>query len=162
MKEETAESATTPADGKFPWYLGLIGAYVTVTLMAESRKDCHENLKRASVLDLGMLALGALKAGRVLTLDEVTRPIRAPFVYEVHEDGKTTEEACPEGFRGAVGELLLCSDCMTFWTTVFLTYFYMLSPRHARILAAPLALGQIGSLINNLNAKLQAPTDEKS
>lgn len=155
MNEDKPDTSSNQGDSKFPWYLGLIGMYFIATLFAESRKDCHNNLKNASLLDYGMLALGALKAGRVITLDEVTRPIRSPFVNEVNKDGKTTEEACPDGFRGAVGELLLCSDCMTFWTTVFLTYFYMLAPRYTRILAAPLALAQVGSLINNLNATIE-------
>ena len=59
MADETTESGSVPSDSKFPWYLALIGVYAATTLLAENRRDCHENLKSASLTDMGMLALGA-------------------------------------------------------------------------------------------------------
>ncbi|MBW3623169.1 MAG: DUF1360 domain-containing protein [Armatimonadetes bacterium] len=153
---ENTPDAHVPRDSKFPWYLGIIGIYTLVTFGANRSSECHDNLKTASLRDIAMLALAAYKAARVAALDEVTRPLRAPFIYETTEDGNTTEIARSEGWRGAVGNLALCSDCLAFWMAVVLTYAYMISPRTTRVLAGPLALSAISSFLNNATALMSA------
>lgn len=161
MSEATSTDPPMPSDSKFPWYLGIIGVYGLVTLAAIKSAECHRNLKKASLRDLGLIGFGAYRAGRVIALDEVTRPLRAPFVVETEEEGQRTEEAREEGLRGALGNLALCSDCMSFWMAVMLTYAFMMAPRSTRVVVAPLALSGIVSLINNATAVLERASGQK-
>ena len=50
---------------------------------------------------------------------------------------------------------------MTFWTAVFMTYGYRMSPQTARVLATPLALSAVSSLVNNLWAALEKSSHEQ-
>jgi hypothetical protein len=138
-------------DSRNPWFLILLGSFGTLTALAIVllRDEPHvETL--ASPMWLTLLGLAAIRLGRIIALDEVTQPFRAPFV-DVHViDGQHREVAREHGFRGAVGALLSSPDSIGFWMAGILVYGWILWPEGFRIIIIVLAVSGLGEILNGL------------
>jgi hypothetical protein len=120
-------------------YATLAGIYAggsALTLMA-LRKRRHELPEHFSAADIAMLGVATHKLSRLITRDKVTAFIRAPFTeYQGPAGhGEQDERAVGDGFRLAVGELLVCPYCIAQWIAGGLTLGLIGAPRLTRTFA---------------------------
>jgi hypothetical protein len=93
---------------------------------------------RVPVADLALLALSTQKVSRLLTMDAVTSPLRAP-VTEFDRpagDGEVRESPRGEGARHALGELMTCPFCTDIWVAGGFAAGLLLAPRLTRFAMA--------------------------
>ena len=69
----------------------------------------------SGVLKYLLLGIGTHKLTRIIARDQVTAPFRAPFTRfeKFAGSGEVEENAHGSGLRGAIGELVSCSYCMS-------------------------------------------------
>jgi hypothetical protein len=120
-------------------YLALTGAFnalVAAGLVAASRAGRLPERVRADDLALG--AVATYKVSRLVAKDRVTAGIRAPFTrfQEDSGHGEVEEAARGTGLRRAVGELLVCPNCLAQWVAAGFTGGFLAAPRTTRAIAA--------------------------
>jgi hypothetical protein len=119
-------------------FLALVGGF-----SAWLRASGRELPERVSPHDLALLTVATHKASRLISKDRVTAPVRAPFTELAAEPGpsrpKVREKARGEGFRRAVGELVLCPYCLSVWIAVAFAGGLVVAPRPTRWAAGILA-----------------------
>ena len=124
-------------------YLALAGAFnalVATGLVAASRAGRLPERVRADDLALG--AVATYKVSRLVAKDRVTSGIRAPFTrfQEDSGHGEVEEAARGKGLRRAVGELLVCPNCLAQWVAAGFTAGFVAAPRTTRAIAAMFTL----------------------
>jgi Protein of unknown function (DUF1360) len=93
--------------------------------------------ERLALADLALAAVAGHKLARLVATDEVTSPIRTPFIRtRLGEDGEVVEEPTGSGVRRAFGELLTCPSCIGQWTCAVFVTGILYRPRAARIAAS--------------------------
>lgn len=105
------------------------------------------NLNNLTWLQLFLLGLAAYRAANILSNETITKPLRRPFIVEVHHDGKIVEEPKKKGFAGATGLLITCPSCTGVWLAAALVYFYILFPPQTLVIALLLSLSAIERVI---------------
>jgi len=92
--------------------------------------------------DLALLAAATYKLSRLITKDRVTSALRAPFTRFQSDSGfsEVEEAARGAGLRRAVGELLVCPECLGQWVAAAFVGGFVASPRTARAVAAAFAV----------------------
>jgi len=145
-------------------YMILIGALnsliaVTIAATAKSERGLPGKL---GTLDFIVLALAAHKLARLITMDKVTSPLRAPFTrYEgAVGAGEVEEVERGEGLRRAIGDLATCPYCATPWAATALVLGHAISPKATRMYACILALTTIGHFLNQAYAKAKELNDQ--
>jgi hypothetical protein len=138
-------------DSRNLWFLALLGTFGSVTGLAILflRNEPHIELLTTPMW-LTLLGLAAIRLGRIIALDEVTQPFRAPFVDVHFVDGRHYEVAKEKGFRGAVGALLCSPDSIGFWMAGILVYGWILWPSGFRMLIIVLAVSGLGEILNGV------------
>ena len=108
--------------------------------------------KRKSVGELALLAVATHKLTRILTLDFVTMPLRAPFVtYEGSAGaGEVEEKSKGTGLRKAVGDLVTCPFCSGPWVASTLLAASFVRPRATHFLTTMLALTTASDFLHHL------------
>jgi len=120
-------------------YLALVGAFNAVVaggVVAAGRAGRLPETVRASDLVLG--AIATYKLSRLISRDRVTSAVRAPFT-RFQDDaghGEVDEQARGTGLRLAVGELLVCPNCLGQWVAGAFTAGFIGAPRATRAIAA--------------------------
>jgi len=94
--------------------------------------------ERIGAGDVALFALATYKLSRLIAKDEVTSPLRAPFVRFEEEAGKgeVSEEPRGRGVRLAVGQLVNCPYCVGQWVAAGFLVGVVNAPRPTRALAA--------------------------
>ncbi|RKH42208.1 DUF1360 domain-containing protein [Corallococcus llansteffanensis] len=125
-------------------YAALIGAFGTSVVgflgwMSASGRRLPERL---GWKDLALFGIATHAVSRLVTLDRVTSPLRAPFVrYEADSTaGEVVEKARGEGPRRALGELLDCPFCLSPWVATGFVAASTVRPRETRFVASIFAL----------------------
>jgi hypothetical protein len=138
-------------DSRNLWFLMLLGTFGTITVLAIIflRDEPHIELLTTPMW-LTLLGLAAIRLGRIVALDEVTQPFRAPFVDVKLIDGKHQEVAKEGGFRGAVGALICSPDSVGFWIAGILVYGWILWPSGFRMIIIVLAVSGLGEILNGV------------
>jgi hypothetical protein len=123
-----------------------LGGYATLTttfaagfgafLLAANRRDRMP--ERVNAGDVVLLGVATHKLSRLVSKDNVTSFVRAPFTryQEATGYGEIAEQARGEGLRLAVGELLVCPYCLAQWIAGAFTIGYVAAPRLTRLLAS--------------------------
>jgi hypothetical protein len=124
-------------------YLALMGAFGG--LAAAGLATAHRDGRLRDDIHAGDLALGAVatyKLSRLLSKDRVTSALRAPFTrfQDDNGHGEVEEAARGTGLRRAVGELLVCPNCVGLWVAGAFTAGFTAAPRGTRALASMLAI----------------------
>lgn len=120
-------------------YLVLTGAFnglVAAGLVAASRAGRLPD--RIGPGDLALGAVATYKLSRLVAKDRVTAGLRAPFTrfQEDSGHGEVEEAARGTGLRRAVGELLVCPNCLAQWVAAGFTAGFVAAPRPTRVVAA--------------------------
>jgi hypothetical protein len=162
MQEEIHEQAgpKTYASGKTGyirgdsrnlWFLALLGTFSTITILAiiflRNEPAVHTLL---SPLWLTLLALASHRLGRIMALDEVTQPLRMPFVEMREINGVKLEVPRKEGLKGALGTLLTSPDSIGFWIAGIFVYLFVLWPEGMRLIIIVLAVNGLAEIFNAL------------
>jgi hypothetical protein len=115
---------------------GLAGA----GLVAGARTGALPDAYRAS--DLALLSVATFKLSRVAAKDRVTSGLRAPFTRFQRDSGfgEVEEAARGRGLQRAVGELLVCPECLGQWVSAGLVALHAVQPRVARTVAATMTV----------------------
>lgn len=88
--------------------------------------------------DVALMAIATHKLSRLVTMDFVTSPLRAPFTEYVKSagTGEVVEQSRGRGLQRATGDLLTCPWCFDWWTAAGLGLAYLVAPRATRFVAA--------------------------
>jgi len=92
--------------------------------------------------DLALLSVATFKLSRVLAKDRVTSGLRAPFTRFQRDSGfgEVEEAARGHGAQRAIGELLVCPECLGQWVAAGLVALYAAEPRAGRAAAATMTV----------------------
>jgi hypothetical protein len=120
-------------------YAALIGAFngaVAAALVAAGRQGRLP--ERYAVGDLVLASVATYKLSRTIAKDRVTSALRAPFTRFQDDagQGEVEEAARGTGLRRAVGELLVCPDCVGQWVAAGFLGGLVAAPRTTRAVAA--------------------------
>lgn len=121
-------------------YAALMGAYAAtvITLSGVVRWRGEGLPDRLGAADLALLSVATHKASRLLAMDPVTSPLRAPFTRFKGTSGpaELQEDAEGVGPRKAMGELVTCPFCLGQWVATGLAFGFVLAPRSTRLAAS--------------------------
>ncbi|WP_458248086.1 DUF1360 domain-containing protein [Streptomyces sp. MAI_2237] len=90
--------------------------------------------------DVALMGAATYKASRLLTKDEITSFVRAPFARRSGEgEGpEVMDEPRGHGVHRAVGDLVTCPFCTSVWAAGVLVCGYTVVPRATRLVCAGL------------------------
>jgi Protein of unknown function (DUF1360) len=126
--------------GAYAALMGAFGALSAVGLAAGSRAGVLPDHFRAG--DLALCGVASYKLSRLLARDRITSALRAPFTRFQGDagHGEVDEAARGRGMRRAVGELLVCPDCLGLWVAGAFTAGLVARPEATRAVAAALTI----------------------
>ncbi len=124
-------------------YAGLIALFYGLAaagLVAGARTGRLPDAYRAS--DLALLSVATFKLSRVAAKDRVTSGLRAPFTRFQRDSGfgEVEEAARGDGLQRAIGELLVCPECLGQWVAAGLVGLHAVEPRAARAVGATMTV----------------------
>lgn len=117
---------------------------INAILLAKYAEDLA--LIQVGALEVVVLGLAVYRMANIVSNEPVTKPLRAPFVDEVPQDGKVVEKPKRTGFRGALGLLIYCPSCTGVWIAAAIVYLYAFWPAQVFVVALFLALSGIERL----------------
>jgi hypothetical protein len=135
--------------------VALIGLFLALIAAIAPRRRKDE--QPIGALDWAMLSLASLRAGRLLSYDLVTEPIREPFTETKPDPSGAGDTVVPQGkgVRGTFGELISCPTCSGTWAAAIMATFLRFAPGPARLFMAIVGATGIAELLNALLEALQ-------
>jgi hypothetical protein len=127
---EKADRPLVPYSSLMAAFLGTFGGLLTVSAARGRLPD------RLSAYDLVLAGVAGHKLSRLIVTDEVTAPLRAPFVTVSENQGDVEEEPRGDGFRRAIGELVTCPSCVGQWATAGFVTGLLTAPRMTRAIGS--------------------------
>lgn len=133
-------------NSKYNWYLVDMALFailniVLLSLLADRLPLLLLQLTKPFYLLI--LGLATYRGANIISNEEVTKPIRAPFTETYVENGVEKERPLPNGLRGATGALLYCPGCTGVWVAAALTYGYLIWPEVAWVVILIIAFSSI-------------------
>jgi hypothetical protein len=104
--------------------------------------------ERPRLYDIVLAGIAGHKLARLIATDEVTAPIRAPFVMAHVKDGDVVEEPTGTGIRRAFGELLTYPSCVGQWACATFVAGILLRPRPTRAVASVFAADAVSDFLH--------------
>lgn len=137
-------------------YLTLIGIFFALFAAFWKRDEQRGEATKLSGLDLTMLGLSTFRTGRLISYDQVTEPLRAPFTETEPDSYGTGEDTVPEGagVRKAIGSLLACPTCSGTWVAAALVYGLRVAPVPTRLFLAIMSAVGLAEVFNSANEAL--------
>jgi uncharacterized protein DUF1360 len=137
-------------------YLALMGAFNALAgagLVAAHRAGRLP--ERIGPGDLALAGVATYKLSRLIGRDRVTSALRAPFTRFRGDagQGEVDEAARGRGVRRAVGELLVCPDCLDLWVAAGFTGGLVAAPRVTRTVAAAFAVHALADALQTVQEK---------
>lgn len=122
--------------GSYALLIGIFNAGLAGSLLL-ARLSGRDLPPRLGWNDIALFGVATHRLSRLLAKDKVTSALRAPFT-EYQEKGapaEVEERARGEGFRRAIGELVLCPYCLDQWVATVFVSGSVFAPRLTRLLA---------------------------
>jgi hypothetical protein len=141
---------------KLDMALFVIANAILITLFSDTLATL-----RVGAIELIVLGLAVYRMANIVSNEPVTKPLRAPFVDEVPQDGKVVEKPKRTGFRGALGLLIYCPSCTGVWIAAALVYLYAFWPAQTFVVTLFLALSGIERIGTALVGWLKTPTPQE-
>lgn len=87
--------------------------------------------------DLALLSAGTYKLARVVAKDRVTSALRSPFTRFQSNSGfsEVEEAARGRGLQRAIGELIICPECLGQWVAAGFVAGHIAAPKTTRAVA---------------------------
>jgi len=124
-------------------FLGGFGSLLAATAAKRSLPE------RLPLYDLALAGIAGHKLSRLIVKDEVTAPLRAPFVLVSEgDDGELNEQPREEGVRRAIGELVTCPSCVGQWACATFVAGLLTAPRVTRATASVFAADAISDFLH--------------
>jgi hypothetical protein len=120
-------------------YAGLIGVYTgALGAVLAAAHASGRSLPRLGWGDVALVGTATHKVSRLVSKQKVAAPLRAPFTELQGRSGPSEVDERPrgEGFRRAIGELLLCPYCLDQWIAGGFTAGSVFAPRTTRLVAS--------------------------
>src|SRR5688572_29367001 len=110
------------ASERTPAYLGLVGLFLSLFGAFATRLIRGDGAVRP--FDFLMLGMATFRIGRIVSYDQVLRPLREPFTATRPDESGAGDTTVPEGtgVQRAVGELIASPICSGTWVAALLTY----------------------------------------
>lgn len=126
-------------------------AFGALLLLAAAQKSENERSGKFNLADLLLLGVATHKLSRIIALDRVTSPLRAPFTEYVEPAGQSEikEKVRGTGMRRAVGDLLTCPWCLSPWVAAGLAFGLVFQPRATRIVAGVFAAATVSDFLHH-------------
>ena len=133
-------------------YMAFMGLYAVAFggALFLARKQNRPLPEQVNTGDLLLMGVATHKLSRMLTVDKITRPLRAPFT-ESHGSagaGELDDEPRGTGLQKAVGELITCPFCAGAWVAAGFTYGMLFAPGATRVAGSILAAKAISDGLN--------------
>jgi hypothetical protein len=142
---QPSRTARVRGESRNPWFFLLFVAYWGLTaVMLWLLWPTQEIQALLNPISLVLIALASYRAGRIIAFDEVTQPLRLPFVEVYEEDGERVEKPRMDGWRGAIAALITCPDCVGYWLAAVFVYALLLFPMPAWVVLFILAVNGLG------------------
>jgi hypothetical protein len=134
-----------------PWLTLDMVVFLILNIIFLHKLQGHGDiLESISFLKLVIFGLAAYRLANIFSNELITKPLRAPFVQEIKEDGKTIEVPKGEGFVRATGSLIYCPSCSGVWLTMLMVYAYAFWPEPASVIILILALSGIERIVSRV------------
>lgn len=133
--------------------LMLVGTYMSVALVVGLA-----HMVSLTPFEWVMLALAALRMGRMIAYELIGEPLRRPVAVTLkHEHkGEYTDAKYQDGtWRQSLGELATCPTCASTWAAAVLLYGTIFLPGPAGVLIALFSAVQAGEIIGCLGEMLE-------
>ncbi|HET8524975.1 MAG TPA: DUF1360 domain-containing protein [Thermomicrobiales bacterium] len=142
---------------EYEFKLALIGLFFALfAALAPRRRNANGHEIRA--LDVGMLGLAALRAGRLLSYDRVTEPVREPFTETEPDEFGASDTVVPQSgsaIRETLGQLISCPICSGTWAAAAMAYFVRLAPLPGRFFLLIMSATGLAEVLNALVEALE-------
>ena len=102
-----------------------------------------------------LFGLATYRVANIISTEKITKPLRAPFVDEVEENGKTVEKPKTSGWAGATGYLIHCPACTGVWVATTFVSLYIFLPNAAYFLGFIFALSAVERIIAHVSLHLK-------
>ena len=122
--------------GSYALLIGIFNAGLAGSLLV-ARLSGRDLPPRLGWSDVALFGLATHRLSRLLAKDKVTAALRAPFTEYQEKGGpaEVEERARGDGFRRAIGELVLCPYCLDQWVATAFVSGSVFAPRLTRLLA---------------------------
>jgi hypothetical protein len=137
-------------------YLSLIGIFLAIFAVFAKREQDRHTQSAPTGLDLVMLGLSTFRAGHLISHDQVTEPLRAPFTRTEPDSYGTSEDTVPDGSgaRKAIGSLLACPTCIGTWAAAAMVYGLRVAPAPTRLFLAIMSAAGLAEMLTSANEAL--------
>ncbi|MBA3321703.1 MAG: DUF1360 domain-containing protein [Pyrinomonadaceae bacterium] len=131
--------------------LGIYHAAFAGLLLLAAKQSGRPSPERVGYADLLLLGMATHKLSRIISLDRVTSPLRAPFTEYVEPSGASEVKEKPRGagMQRAVGDLLTCPWCMGPWVAAALAFGFVFKPRATRLIGGVFAAVTISDFLQH-------------
>ncbi len=139
-------------------HAALIAVFSSAVILGLQMTRRHHRLpRRLRASDLVLLGIATHKLSRLVALDRVTTPLRAPFAAEPEATGAGEVEESPRGrgLRHALGELVTCPYCLAPWLAGAFVLGMLNLPRRTRVIAGLLNVVALSDFLNQQYAHLK-------
>lgn len=139
-----------------PQFLAMLGTFTALiaTAVVALKKEKGRLPERLSWPECVLLSLATHRLSRLVTLDQVTSPLRAPFTRfeEFASEGEVSEKARGTGIKQVIGDLVTCPYCAGVWVATGLRFSRALAPRLTTLAAEVLAVSAVSNFLNHAYA----------
>lgn len=116
-------------------FLAVYGAGVAGYLWSRGAR-ARQLPERLAAADVALVGVATHKLSRHLAKAKVAEPLRAPFTEPEGRAGPAELAETPrDGWRGAIGELLVCPYCLDQWVATAFAVGLVEAPRPTRFVA---------------------------
>lgn len=123
-----------------------LGGFGAILAIAEARDRVP---RQVELVDIALVGIASHKLARLVSKDEVTSFVRAPFVeVRADENDDIEEEPAGRGPRRAIGELLTCPSCIGQWAAAGLVASHLWAPRTTRAVASVFVADTISDFLH--------------
>jgi hypothetical protein len=132
--------------------LALIGLFFAL-FAALAPKRGKTKGQDISGLDITMLGFATLRAGRLMSYDRVTEPVREPFTETEPDESGAGDTVVPQSgsaIRETLGQLISCPICSGTWAAAVMAYFLRLAPAPGRLFLLIMSASGIAEVLNAL------------
>lgn len=134
-------------------YAALVGIYnaAFAAMLLAAKNSGRQVPQRIGYADLLLLGVGTFKLTRIISLDRVTSPLRAPFTEYVEPAGtsEVKEKVRGTGMQRAVGDLLTCPYCMGPCVAAALVAGFIFKPRATRLAVGVLTAATMSDFLHH-------------
>ena len=101
-------------------------------------------------IELLIFGLAVYRLANLISNEQLTKPLREPFVDEKEKAGKKVEVPKKHGFLGVMGSLIYCPSCTGTWIATVLVYSFVVWPWPVEIISLIFALSGLERIFTNL------------